>query len=236
MSRSSAPLALSVVSVTDPGDVEATAFKIMEFDKGGFGIRHDYTWDVLPACLQGVLDPLAVQRSLFARPKRISNCVTALCYLGKQRPVGAKSFADFPEARLKTISMIQWGPDVLVRAKASCWYVDDNGQAVIPLLQPRKAVLSREKLAVYLALGRQAHCKGDWASARTELIDLSGDDRDGVHAVVTAEADLPKVSDDLLGDYVRTYIEAKKIADLVKAPREKKPKDRGMGDMFAPES
>jgi hypothetical protein len=206
----------------------------MEFDTGGFGMRHDFTWDVLSSCLQGVFEPEAVKRSLTAHPKRIANCVTALCYLGKQRPVPAKSFADFPEARMKTISMMEWGPNVLVRAKASCWYVDEGGQAVIPLLQPRKAALSREKLAVYLALGRQAYCRGDWARARTELIDLSGDDRDGVHAIVTPEASLPNVSDDLLQEYMHTYVAGKKIADQAKQPRPKKPRDRGMGDMFAP--
>jgi hypothetical protein len=96
------------------------------------------------------------------------------------------------------------------------------------------AGLSAEKKAVYLALGRQAHCKGDWVDARTELIDLSSNEKDKVEAIVWNEEELPQVSTELLGDYVRTYIDAKKLADAAKVERPKKPRDRGMDDLFPP--
>ena len=35
-----------------------------------------------------------------------------------------------------------------------------------------------------------------------------------------------------MGEYVKTYIEAKKLADSAKTPRLRKPKDKGMGDLF----
>ncbi|WP_159866317.1 hypothetical protein [Novosphingobium sp. 9U] len=206
----------------------------MELDKGGFGFSHDFTWDLMPKALRGIFEPAAIRQMILARPRRIIDCVVALFELGISRPVEGRSFADFPDAGLRSISMIEWGPNILVRVKAACWYVNDRGQPVIPLLQPRKAPLSIEKRAVYLALGRQAHCKGDWIAARTELIDLSSEGRNEVQAVVTSEDDLPHISDELLGEYVRTYVAAKKMADAVKVERPKKPKDRGMGDLFPP--
>ena len=202
MSRSNSPLALSVVKVTIPGSVEKTAAKIRRFDTDGFGFSHDYTWAVMAQSLRGVFVPKTVRASLAGKHPRIAKCVEALCVLGCDLKLETRSFADFPDSGLRPVSMLQWGPDVTVRVKASCWYIDKSDRPILPILQPRKEPLDDQGLAVYLAFARQAFCKGDWSMARPQLIDLSGDDKDGVTAEVINESDLPTVSDELLG--VRT--------------------------------
>lgn len=236
MSRSNSPLALSVVKMTIPGSVDKTAAKIGRFDTDGFGFSHDFTWAVMPKALRGVFTPELVRESLSSKHPRIGKCVEGLCALGSELKLETRSFTDFPEAGLRSVSMLQWGPDVSVRAKATCWYIGALGQPILPILQPRKEPFDAQSLAVYLAFARQAFCKGDWSHAVTQLIDLSGDDKDGVQATIINEGDLPEASDELLAEYVTTYVAAKKIADAKKAARPKKPKskDKGKdsGDLF----
>lgn len=232
MRRSNSPLALSVVKMTVPGSVELTAAKISRFDSDGFGFSHDFTWAVMDKALRGVFTPELVRASLANKHPRISKCVEALCTLGRDLKLETRSFADYPDSGLRPISMLHWGQEVSVRVKASCWYVDKSNRPILPILQPRKEPLDNQGLAVYLAFVRQAYCNGDWSIARPQLIDLSGEDKDGVEAKIIEEEDLPQISEDLLGEYVNTYIEAKKQVDTAKVTRPKKPKDKGMGDLF----
>jgi hypothetical protein len=218
--------------MTIPGSVEKTAAQISKFDSGGFGFSHDYTWAVMHQALRGVFTPEAVRASLVNKHPRVVKCVEALCALGRNLKLDTRSFADFPDSGLRPISMLQWGPEVSVRVKASCWYIDKFDRPILPILQPRKEPLDTQGLAVYLALVRQAFCKGDWSIALPQLVDLSGEDKDGAEAKIINENELPQISDDLLGDYVRTYVEAKKLAEANKVIQPKKPKDKGMGDLF----
>ena len=219
MSRSNAPLALSVVTLTEPGDVEATLRNITAFDDRDFGFNHNQTWAALPKALRGVFDPAAVAVSFQKAPLRVQRCIVALCELGVLDPRDTKSFSDFPEAGLRTVHSIDWDPEVRVRVKASCWYVR-GGCPIIPVIQPRKLALDPERLAVYLRLVRQAYCQGDWVDAMEELIDLSGDG-DSVTAAVVPSDSLPRVSDATIVRYVQTFVRAKKLADKVRSEREK---------------
>jgi hypothetical protein len=145
--------------------------------------------------------------------------------------VEARRFSDFPEARLKPINDIEWGPGVTIKVRGVCWFVRDD-RAVIPLLQPRKKGLSEGGLALYSALGRQAHCKGDWREALIDLIDLSGDDEEVV-AQPIYDSDLPKLNERMIAQYITTYVAAKERADVLRAAKPKrppKPKDRGLFD------
>lgn len=234
MSRSNAPLALSVVKVTVPGDVIATAQRLAAFDSGGFGFSHDFTWNSMTTAMRGVLDPASVSASLFDKHPRVRKCVEGLCWLGKQTPLPTKAFADFPESGIRPVTQIEWGPNVTVRAKATCWYIDAQGNAVIALLQPRKAPYSPEELAVYVKISRHAFCKGDWASALTHIVDLSGDDENGVFPTIIDQRDLPKIKDDLVAEYVRTYMAAKSISSETAVKRQPKRKDTGSPDLFDP--
>jgi hypothetical protein len=87
-------------------------------------------------------------------------------------------------------------------------------------LQPRKAPLSTERLSVYLRLGRQAFCQGDWVGAGLKLIDLAGEEEQ-VQARMFDESEIGMASDALLAKYVRTYVEAKRGADRMRADRPK---------------
>ncbi len=230
MSRSNAPLALSVVTLTNPGDVETTLSNITAFDDRDFGFNHNQTWAAMPKALRGVLRPESVAGSFTKAPVRVQRCIVALCELGVREPRLTRSFADHPDAGLKTVESIDWDPEVQVKVKASCWY-NLGTTPIIPVLQPRKRLLEEERLAVYVRLVRQAYCQGDWVDAAVELIDLSGDDD-----VVTARSldvrALPSVSDALIARYVQTFVEAKKLADKQRAAREKKKADLPLIDIM----
>lgn len=83
---------------------------------------------------------------------------------------------------------------------------------VLPVLQPRKDALSSEQLGVYLRLVRQAYCQGDWVDAAVEIIDLSGDDGEVV-AFPWDQSTIVPANDTVLARYVKTFTEAKKLAD-----------------------
>jgi hypothetical protein len=219
MSRSNAPLALSVVSLTEPDDVDKTLANITQFDDRKFGFNHNRTWASMPAALRGVLDPDAVAKSFGNEHVRVQRCITALCELGLNVKLETRRFVDFPAARLRTITPIAWDPDISVRVKGCCWYVKD-GRTTIPLLQPRMTPLELERLQVYLRLGRQAFCQGDWVDALVALVDLAGED-DCVEAQILSEAQIGVASDAVLTRYVKTFVEAKKAADKKRASRQK---------------
>jgi hypothetical protein len=223
MSRSNAPLALSVVALTEPGDVERTLFNITQFDNRPFGFNHERTWSVLPIALRGIFEPYAVGASMPNVPPRVQRCIVALCTLGKQLKLNTHAFRDYPDAGLRTATPIQWDPEITVRVKGSCWFVE-GGRPWIPLLQPRKANLSNERLSVYLRLGRQAFCQGDWIDAGLKLVNLAGDE-DVVKATMFDEHEIGTASDGLMAEYVKTYVEAKRTADSQRAER---PKDKAV--------
>lgn len=219
MSRSNAPLALSVVNLTNPDSVDETVFRITQFDDREFGFNHNRTWASVPKALTGKFDPAAVAKSFTKEPVRVQRCITALCDLGVRRPLETRSFAEHPEAGLRYVAPIEWDPSVTVRVKACCWYVRDR-QVVLPVLQPRKDPLNDEQLGVYLRLVRQAYCQGDWVDALVEIIDLSGEGE--VVAVPLDEASMSLAEDAIIRRYVKTFVEAKRIADAKRAERPKK--------------
>jgi hypothetical protein len=219
MTRSNAPLALSVVNLTNPESVEDTVLRITQFDDREFGFNHNRTWASIPKALTGKFDPTAVAKSFTKEPVRVQRCITALCDLGVRRPVETRSFAEYPEAGLRSVAPIEWDPGVTVRVKACCWYVRDR-QVVLPVLQPRKDPLNDEQLGVYLRLVRQAYCQGDWVDASVEIIDLSGDG--DVVAVPFDETSISPADDGTIRRYVKTFVEAKRIADAKRAERPEK--------------
>jgi hypothetical protein len=172
-----------------------------------------------------------VGASLSHVPARVQRCITALCELDKGLKLNTHAFRDYPAAGLRPITPIAWDPSVTVRVKGSCWFVE-NGRPMIPLLQPRKSRLTTERLSVYIRLGRQAFCQGDWIDAGLKLIDLAGEG-DLVEAQFLDEADSGIAPDTLLTSYVKTYTEAKKIADQERAKRPKRQPVRSpMDDLF----
>jgi hypothetical protein len=190
------------------------------FDDRKFGFSHEKTWSAMPAALRGMLKPESVKIQLGNLPPRVASAITTLCSIGKERPVETYALRDHPGSGLKEIEGLRVGPDVTIRAKASCWYVC-AGVPVIPILQPRKSDLGDFKLGVYAALARRAFCKGDWEQARIELIDLSGDDGD---RRILGEAALHLPGDDELNEFIATYVEAQALAAAARAakgPREK---------------
>lgn len=229
VNRSSSPLALSVVTLTEPGDVQTTFERITEFDDHEFGFNHNQTWNAMPKALRGVIEPSTIAGAYWKAPKRVQNCIAALCALGKQHPCETRAFADFPQAKLRTVHSIDWDPEVIIRVKGACWFVK-NSRAQIPLLQPRKAPLEPVRLALYAKLGRQAYCKGDWADALIDLIDISGEGP-GQARFVDVES-LPAVTDRDLRDFVQTYVEAKRLADIERAKRPKKPVGLPMAELL----
>jgi hypothetical protein len=196
-----------------------TLAKITQFDDRKFGFNHNRTWASMPEALRGVLDQDAVARSLSNEHPRIRRCIAALCELGRTVKLETRRFVDFPASGLRTIAPIAWDPDVSVRVKGCCWYVKD-GKTVIPLLQPRMVPLEAERLQVYLRLGRQAFCQGDWVDATLALVDLSGNG-DHVEATLIDESEIGLASDAVLLSYVKTFVEAKKAADRKRAQRPK---------------
>ena len=225
MPKSNSPLALSVVSITEPDDVQATYSRMREFDERKFGFNHSNTLKALGYGLRGVLDPEAVAKSYNKEHPRVLACIQALFALGKSNPIETKLFSQYPSSGLRSVERIDWGPDVTVRLKAVCWYVE-NDRPVIPLLQPRKDPLSNERLAVLLSLGRQAFCKGDWTSAIVNAVDLSGDGS-LTDARIIDPTHVPAVSDEVVQSYVETYVAAKRMLDESKTkfakPKETKP-------------
>ena len=219
MSRSNSPLALSVVTLTMPGDVAATFERITEFDDSDFGFNHNQTWAAMPKALRGVFEPDSVSRSFSKTPKRVQKCITALCEIGKTTPLKTMGFLDFPESGLKTVEAIDWDPDVSVRVKATCWHVVAD-KARILLLQPRKRALEPLRLSAYVKLARRAYCQGDWINAGIDLIDLSGDEEVVKGNFLDVE-NLPGISDRELREFVETFIEAKRLADKERARRPK---------------
>lgn len=230
MPRSNNPLALSVVTLTEPGDIQTTFERITAFDDREFGFNHNQTWSAMAAALRGVLKPDSVASSYASAPTRVRNCIKALCELGQAQPLETRRFVDFPDAGLKAVEMIEWDPEVAVRVKATCWYVAD-GKAHIPLLQPRKAQLDEERLAIYVELGRQAYCQGDWFSAVADLVDLSGDGP-VVEARFVDISGLPAVAPRRIREFIETFIQAKKLADISRAKKPKKVVELPMGEIL----
>ncbi len=232
MARSNVPQALSVVSVTHEGDVERTVKEIMLFDDADFGFSHAKTWSAMPAALRGIFTGEQVARQYTRAHPRVAKSIAALCVLGQARPVTTFDLRDHPNAGIRPVQGMRIGPGVIVAAKATCWYVKDD-RAVIPILQPRKAGLSQDKLAIYARLARLAFCTAEWASADIEIVDLSGDDR-STEAVarVLSEASLPHVEDDRVVALLRTYAEAHIIASEERAkkpkPQRRRPSDQPM--------
>lgn len=234
--RSNTPLALSVASMTSPGDVRATVDRIMEFDDAKIGFTHAPTWAAMPAAMRGVIKSTSKHLVFAGTHPRVENCIRALCFLGEKNPVETKRFADFPESGLRPVTDIEWGPAVTIKVKGVCWYVRD-GTPIIPLLQPRKSGLSDEALALYAALGKQAFCRDDWYNGQIELVDLAGDD-DVVTAQVIAESELPALSAAQVALAVATFVEAKAAVDLIRASKPKKPpkpKSPGLFDPTTPD-
>lgn len=231
-SRSNAPLALSVVSVTTPGNVRATIDAIMEFDEVTITFTHARTWAALPVALRGVISSTSSTLAFPGTHPRVENCIRALCVLGESKPAETHRFSDHPDSGLKSTSVIDWSPTVKVKVKGVCWYIR-NGVPMIPLLQPRKTALSDERLSCYITLGRQAFCQGDWYNAQTEVIDLSGDEK-VVTATVISEKDLPALSDQQIERFMTTYLDAKAQVDTIRASRPKKPPKPSGPDLFDP--
>lgn len=230
MSRSNAPLALSVVNLTVPGDVDASFRNITRFDDDDFGFNHNRTWNAMPLALRGKLDAAAVAASFSNAHPRVQRCITALCAEGVARPLNTLSFKDFPESGLRSIASIAWDPDIEVRVKATCWYVTGS-QVVIPVLQPRKSALSGEQLAVYRRLVRQAYCQGDWVDASIKIFDLSGEKSTPTVRIID-ESMIDDASDAVLAHWVKTYIDAKKLADTKRAEKPKKTVVTPMDDLL----
>ncbi|NNM78354.1 hypothetical protein HJG53_15795 [Sphingomonas sp. ID1715] len=222
-------MALSVASVTEAGNVRLTVDRMLEFDEAKIGFTHAHTWAAMPAARRGVIKSTSAHIVFPGTHPRVEACIRALCELGERDPVETKRFADFPQSGLTTSRQIEWGPEVVINVKAVCWYVKD-GVPIIPLLQPRKVALLEEKLSLYATLGLQAYCKGDWATGSVEIVDLSGEDE--VFATLIPQSDLKPLSETRVDQYVQTYLEAKQIADRVRAERPKQqPKPRG-DDLF----
>jgi len=233
--RSNSPQALSVVTVTHEGNVPLTVQEIMKFDGKIIGFSHARTWAAMPASLRGVLDPEAVLIQLKACHPRVARSIAALCDLGVRRPVTTHNLRDHPDAGLREVEDIRIGPAVKVLAKATCWYVD-AGQAVIPILQPRMSRLPIEKLGIYVSLARKAFCRGDWARARLEIIDLSGELGADVVARVIPEGDLPSIEDGRLQEFLQTYVQAQAIVAKLRAERageQPEPRKPPADDLFA---
>jgi len=227
MARSNAPQSLSVVSVTHPGSVELTAYEIMKFDGKRIGFTHDRTWAAMPMALTGKFDAEAVLRQLGSAHPRVARSIAGLCALGQEKPLETFRFRDHPDAGIKEVEGLRLGPDVTIVARASCWHVRE-GVAIIPLLQPRTTELDLRKLGIYTALGRRAFCKGDWVSAKIEIVDLSQSDADkNVEARIFTEADVPEIDDEELNAFLKVYIQGQELAASIRAAKasEKKPKE-----------
>lgn len=234
IARSSSPLALSVATMTVPGDVRATIDRIMEFDDAKIGFTHAPTWEAMPVARRGVIKSSSAHLVYPGTHPRVEKCIRALCELGEAAPIEARRFADYPDSGLRPINDIEWAPNVTIKVKGVCWYIRD-GVPIIPLLQPRKAGLSEQEMSLYVYLGRQAFCKDDWYKGKIELVDLAGGD-ELVTATPILDHELPTLSASHVTCCVNTYVEAKAAVDAVRAARPKKPsKPRGR-DLFDPGS
>lgn len=235
MVKSNSPLALSVVTITEPDDVETTFRRLTAFDERKFGFNHSKTLGAMGVALRGVFEPEAIGKSYGDVHPRVLQCIKALFSFGLSHRLETRLFADYPSAGLRPVENIDWGPEVSVKVRATCWYVAGD-RANIPLLQPRKEPISDEKLGVLLHLGRQAFCKGDWLDANVNLVDLSGDDP--ITSARFVERDeLPAVSEELVRCYVETFVAAKARAAKSRAeraeaaPLKKTPIEEMLGEM-----
>jgi hypothetical protein len=227
--RSNSPQALSVASITEPGNVALTVDRMLEFDDARIGFTHAHTWSAMPVALRGVIEPSSSSLVYPGTHPRVEACIRALCELGKRGPVDAKRFEDYPRSGLTTNRVIEWGPGISISVKAVCWYIRNN-VPIIPLLQPRKIPLGEGALSFYATLGAQAYANGDWVKAQVGLVDLSGDDE--VYANMIPATELHRLSDPQVAQYVKTYLEAKVRADEIRASRPKPaPKPKG-DDLF----
>lgn len=224
--RSSKPLALSVASITEPGNVSLTVDRMLEFDEAKIGFTHAKTWGAMPEARRGIFKSTSAGIIHAGTHPRVEACIRALCELGERAPVETRRFTDFPQSGLTTTKAIEWGPGVTINVRGVCWHIVDS-KPIIPLLQPRKAPLPDEKLALYATLGRQAFCTGDWSHGDVELVDISGDDE--VYANVVPSYDLGSISDRRIREFVQTYLEAKSIADGIRSSRPKS-KEKPKGD------
>jgi hypothetical protein len=227
--RSSSPLALSVAAVTTPGDVPRTIDRIMEFDDARIGFTHSDTWAAMPVARRGVVKSESAHVVYPGTHPRVEACIRALCVLGEKEPVETRRFADYPESGLRPVNDIEWAPNVIVKVKGVCWFVRD-GVPFIPLLQPRKAGLPEEGMALYVSLGRQAFCRDDWYNGRIELVDLSGEG--AVEARVISDHELPVLSSAQVANFVNTFVEAKAAVDVIRAAKPKKPPKPKGPDLF----
>ncbi len=224
--RSSSPQALSVASVTEPGNVKLTVERMLEFDDAKIGFTHAKTWAAMPAARRGVIKSSSSQLVYPGTHPRVESCIRALCELGERSPVETKRFADFPQSGLTINRQLEWGPGVTINVKGVCWYVDGQNP-IIPLLQPRKLGLADEKLCLYAELGQNAYCNGDWANGRVEIVDVSGED--DVWAEVIEHKDIGQLSENRVREFVDTYLEAKQVADKIRSARPK-PATKPRGD------
>ena len=237
MPRSNSPQALSVVAVTIEGDAPATAQNITQFDDVDIPFNHEPTWSAMPKALQGVLDPTAVGTSLAGRHPRVRDSIVGLCDLGVRRPSATFSFKDHPSSGLKEVEGLRVSPAVTIVAKSTCWRVVGQNP-VIQLLQPRLSGLTAQKQGLYFALGRRAFCRGDWAQASLEIVDLSLAYKDGsVHARVIQEHEVPLASEDDLNNLVATYLQGQELAAAIRAERgpvekKRRKRDDRSGDLF----
>ena len=215
----------------------ATVTEIMKFDGKVIGFSHARTWAAMPAALQGVLSPESILEQLRGAHPRVAKSIAALCELGVQRPVRTHDLRNYPNAGLRPVADLRIGPNVTIMAKASCWHVA-NGEAVIPILQPRLSELSLDKLAIYASLATRAFCRGDWASAKVEIVDLSGPSG-SQHAMarIVPQTDLPAIEDERLVAFMRTFVEAQEIVAKLREARPpespRKPRSDLEQDLFS---
>ena len=215
MAKSNAPFALSVVRLTEPGDVDRTFHRLTEFDGKSFGFSHNDTWQGLASCLRGLAPPDRADVWFAKMHPRVRNCLKGLMTLGWALKLETRRFQDFEHAGVRSIQSLQWSPDVKIRVRAPCWYVA-NGIAHIPLLLAHKEQLPDDRIAMYKEFGRLAYCQGEWSEAQTPLIDLSGDDPVACARFVDTE-ELPEVKPGTMREFVHTYLAAKRLADEKRA-------------------
>ena len=223
MPRSNSPLALSVVAATQIGDVPATSQCILEFDGIKFGFSHEQTWRSMTPALKGIITPKAAKRGFVTEHPRVRESIVTLCEIGCSDPKETHAFANYPRAGIKEVQGLRISDDCIIRAKASCWYVE-NDTPVIPILQPRKSEFPLEKRAIYLALAKKAFCRGDWSNGKVRLIDLAGDS--GSYFLAD-ETELPHISDESLNEFIATYLEGVALANEQREQQPERYKTRG---------
>lgn len=229
-SRSNKPLALSVAFITEPGNVQRTVDRMLDFDGKPIPFSHAKTWAAMPEARRGKIKSTSAGIVAPGTHSRVAACIKALFELGERAPVETLRFTDFPQAGLRTSRAIEWAPTVTINVHAVCWH-NVGSQPIIPLLQPRLTKLPDENLSLYATISRQAYCTGDWSHADIEVVDLSGDQTP--YAKVIASKDIGEISEKRVREFVETYIEAKAIADRIRSAHPK-PKNKPKGeDLFS---